>query len=155
MVTDLFGALLQELGSSIEIKNLHPDKNYSCLIRFKGGLEVQVELDHSGQFLILGADLGTSPPGKYRENLFKEALKANDQPPPLYGILAYSKKSDHLVLFERINIKDLTGEKIAAEIIPFTEKATLWAQAVKNGEIPVINQHSSSPSSGGMFGLRP
>src|SRR5262245_58766423 len=99
MVTDLFGALLQELGDSLEKADLHPDRNNSCLIRMKGGQEIQFELDRSSQFLIVGADLGAVPPGKYRENLFREALKANDMPHPIHGILAYSKKTDHLVLF--------------------------------------------------------
>jgi hypothetical protein len=154
MVTDMFGAILQELGHSLEISGLHPDQNHSCLIHFKNGLEIQLEIDRSGQFMVLGADLGAIPPGKYRENLFREALKANDMPHPTHGTLAYSKKSDHLILFERINVHELNGEKVAAEITPFSEKATLWSEALKNGEVPSVNQLTTSRSAG-MFGLRP
>lgn len=153
MVTDLLGALLQELGHSMQIANLHPDNNNSCLIKLVSGQEIQVELDRSGQFIVLGADLGEVPPGKYRENLFKEALKTNDMPYPLHGVLAYSKKTEHLILFEKIQVGDLNGEKIAAEIIPFTEKATVWSDALKQGNIPA-SQMKTSDRGSGMFGLK-
>lgn len=155
MVTDLLGALLQELGKSLKVADLHPDSNNSCLIKLTNGQQIQVELDRSAEFLILGADLGTVPPGKYRENLFKEALKANDLPHPIHGILAFSKKTEHLVIYERIPIRDLTGEKIAEEITPFTEKALVWENALKRGEVPSIAQFKTSDKGSGMFGLRP
>jgi hypothetical protein len=156
MVTDMFGSLLQELGVLLEAIDLHSDRNNSCLIRLKSGLEIQLEIDRSGTFLVLGTDLGTVAPGRYRENLFREALKANDLPYPLHGVLAYSKKSDHLVLFEKLYLKELNGEKIAAEITPFADKAMTWKNAVAQNDIPAINQaYSSSTRSGGMFGLMP
>lgn len=155
MVTDLFGSLLQELGKILEIPDLHPDRNNSCLIKLKSGLSIQLEFDRSGQFLILGSDLGTVPPGRYRENLFREALKANDLPYPNHGTLAYSKKSDHLIIFEKMAAADMTGEKIAAEIMPFSEKALVWKEALQKGDVPIINQGYSSQKSAGMFGLKP
>lgn len=155
MVTDFLGVMLQEMGATLEITDLHPDRNNTCQIRLKNGLDIQLELDKSGQFIVLGSDLGTVPPGKYRENLFREALKANDMPYPNHGTLAYSKKSDHLVLFEKMNIKDLNGEKVAVEITPFSEKALIWKEALQRGDIPSLNQSYMSKSSGGMFGLRP
>lgn len=153
MVTDALGILLQELGQALGISDLHPDSNSSCLIRLQNGLIIQLEFDKGGHFLILGADLGTVPPGKYRENLFREALKANDMPHPLHGILCYSRKSDHLVLYEKISLKDISGVKIAAEITPFTEKAFLWSEALLRNDIPAINQMFTSQKPGGMFGL--
>jgi Tir chaperone protein (CesT) family len=153
MVTDLFGSLLQELSRTLGVSKLEPDSNNSCLLKLKSGLVIQIELDKSGQALIIGADLGPVPPGKYRENLFREALKANDQPHPLHGILCYSKKSDHLVLYQKINIKDLTGEKIAAEITPFAEKGFMWSEALLRNDIPSVNQPYSGQKPGGVFGL--
>ena len=154
MVTDLFGALLEELGHCLKIPNLHPDSNNSCLIRFKNGVEVQMEIDKSGRNLVVGSDLGSVPIGKYRENLFREALKANDLPPPHHGILSYSEKTDHLVLYKKIPLADLNGEKIAAAITPFSEKALIWQEALKHNDIPAVGQ-TAGQYSGGMFGLRP
>jgi hypothetical protein len=155
MVTDLFGSLLQELSASLDIPALHPDSNNSCLIKFKSGVAIQIEVDRSGHHLVIGSDLGSVPIGKYRENLFREALKCNELPPPLHGILSYSEKTDHLVIYEKLPLQDLNGEKIAAAITPFTEKALIWAEALKHNDIPAINQMSTSQGAGGMFGMRP
>ncbi len=156
MVTDMFGTLLQELGQSFGNIQLRPDQNNSCLIRLKEGISIQLELDRACQFLILGCTLGTLIPGKYRENIFHEALKANDMPYPLHGILGFSQKTGNLALFEKINVRDLNGEKIAAEIIPFVEKAIVWSEALIRNEIPAISQaYTSERGGGGMFGLKP
>lgn len=156
MVTDLFGVILQELGPLLQIKNLHPDRNNSCEIKLVNGTIIQIELDKSGQFLVLGTDFGMPAPGKYRESLFKEALRANGMPAPIHGIIAYSSKADHLVMFEKIHVKDLSGAKVAAAITPFVEKAIIWTDAVRNSQIPAVQQvTTSSFRSAGMFGLRP
>lgn len=155
MVTDYFGSLLQELGKILEIPDLHPDRNNSCQITLKNGLSLQLEFDRSGQYIIIGADLGVVSPGRYRENVFREALKANDMPYPTHGILAYSKKSDRLVLFEKLRSHEITGEVIAAELIPFSEKAIIWKDALVRSEVPVANQAFNPQRSTGMFGLRP
>ena len=155
MVTDLFGALLQELGPLLEVPHLHPDRNNSCQVRLKGGLTIQLELDRLAQFLIIGTDLGPVPYGKYRENLFREALKANGMPFPLNGILAYSNKTEHLIMFEKLNAKELNGEKIMTVLTPFIEKANVWKEALVRNEIPALTQHYASERPAGIFGLKP
>lgn len=156
MVTDLFGGILQELGRILEIADLHPDRNNSCLIKLKSGMQVQLEIDPSGRFLIVGTDLGEMPPGKYRENFFREALKANALPYPNIGIFAYSRRNNHLIFFDRLFLPEINGEKIAAFITPFSEKAALWGENLTRGDVPVASQYTTASSrSGGMFGLRP
>lgn len=154
MVTDLFGTLLQELGVQLQIPNLQADRNNSCLIRLKDGLQIQLELDRLSQFLILGSDLGEISYGKYRENIFREALKANGMPYPLNGILAYSQRTNHLILFEKISVRELTGEKLMFNLVPFTEKARLWKDALSRNEVPSLAQFHTSERPAGMFGLR-
>ena len=155
MVTDLFGALLSELGKVLKIANLHPDRNNSCLVQMVNGQQFQLELDRTSEFVIVGTQLGAVTPGKYRESLFKEALKANDQPYPLHGILAYSTKTENLFLFMKIHVKDLTGDKIAEEITPFLEKASVWSDAITRSDIPAVGSSQTSKGPAGMFGLRP
>jgi|688.fasta_scaffold08073_7 hypothetical protein len=152
MVKEIFESLLEELGKVLNIPTLHPDRNRSCLIQMPNDIQLQIEMDSYGQNICLGCDLGPIPPGRYRANFFREALKANAQPSPLNGILAYSQKTEHVVLFEYLPLKDLTGEKIADALGPFMEKGILWKEALSKGEIPAL---SGSHSSGGMFGLRP
>lgn len=152
MVKEIFETLLEEAGKVLNIADLHPDRNHSCQVRLINGLTIQIEMDPYQQGVILGCDLGGLPTGKYRENVFREALKINGQKAPHHGILAYSSKSDHMVLYEVLPLKDLTGERIADEIAPFAEKALLWKEALSHGETPTL---SNVRTSQGMFGLRP
>jgi len=156
MVTTQLGAILQELGKStlIPIKDLRPDRNNSCLVRLKGGFEIQLELDRTGQSLVIGCDLGSIPPGKYRENLFREALKSNGLPHPRFGTFAYSKQTDHLVLFDTLNAKDLSGENVAEYLVHFVDKLIIWRNAIDGSNIPTISSIRTSKL-GGIFGLTP
>lgn len=151
MVKNLFEALLDEVGHSLKINDLHPDRNHTCLISMPNGIKVQLEMHSRSQEFVIGADLGQIPPGRYRENLFLEALRANGMANHV-GVLAYSAKTDHLILFQTIHLKDLTGERIASDMTPFLEKAQLWKEAMEKGEIPVV---ATMKTSMGMFGLRP
>lgn len=151
MVKNLFDALLDETGRSLKIADLHSDRNNTCLVKMPNGISFQIEMHQIKQEIVLGADLGPIPPGRYRENLFMEALRSNGLPNHV-GVLAYSSRLDHLILFLTVNLKDLTGERIASEIEPFIEKAKLWKEALEKGEIPVVAQMKTSM---GMFGLRP
>lgn len=152
MVKELFESLLDELSKAMKIRDLHPDRNHTCKIKLANGLEIQIEMDSMAREVIIGCDLGQVNEGRYRENLFREALKANGMPAPRHGILAYSNKTEHMVLFDPLPVKDLTGDKIADAIGPFTEKALMWKGAIERGEIPSV---FTGRSSGGIFGLHP
>lgn len=155
MVTDLLGSLLQELTKTMGIPPLQPDANNVCLIKFKGGIEVQLEMDRSGDHFLITTDLGSIPIGRYRENLFFEALKANGAPPPRHGIFAYSKQADRLTLFEMLPLKELTGAKIADSLPLFLEKAKQWKEAISRNELPPAQVQGGGSAQTGIFGLRP
>ena len=155
MVRDLFETLLEETGQILGIADLHPDQNNSCLIGLKSGVRIQMELDKRGDFLILCCSLGSPPGGKYRENLFRQALKANELLPDQVGIFAYSVKTDHMLLFQKLPLNDLNGQKIAAAITPLSEKAAAWIEAIAHNDVPPLEQtYASSQQGGGMFGLK-
>ena len=102
----------------------------------------------------MGSQLGFLPAGRYRESVFREALKANNLPPPRYGNFAYSKKADQLVLFDSTSLQDLNGEKIAQHFTPFAEKAFHWQDAISRGEVPsILGAFSTRKVGTGMFGL--
>ena len=152
MVRDLFETLLEETGQAMGI-TLRPDRNNSCLIKLPSGVKIQIEMDKKDDFLILGCNLGTAPAGKYRENLFRQALKTNELLPNQCGIFAYSPKTDHLILFQKLPLNDLNGQKIFAAITPLIDKAALWIEAIAHNDVPPLEQSTSTQSSG-MFGLR-
>lgn len=158
MVSNLFDSLLQELGKAMDIPNLTADSNNSCLIAFESGIEVQVEPYERDDFLLLVIDLGNVPAGRYREDVFKEALKSNGLPSPRFGTFAYSEQSNNLLLFDMLSLRDLNGEKIASAIEPLIEKAQKWKESLERGDIPLADNSMTSGYSGGgggIFGLRP
>lgn len=157
MVQELFDSLLNELGEAMDIKGLAPDANNSCLIGFESGIEIQIEPYSKGDFLLICCDLGRIPPGRYREDVFREALKSNGLPHPRYGTFAYSEQSDHLILFGLLSYKELNGEKIASFVYPFKEKAERWKAALERGDVPLADTMTTSRTSGpfGMFGMSP
>lgn len=155
MVQEFFDSLLQELGRLIELPDLKPDRHNSCRLKLKNGADLRIEPDRSGFFLVLGATIAQIPPGRFRALVFREALRANGMPQPLIGVFAYSTKNDHLILFHKIALKEISGEKIAEALFPFSEKSVNWTQSLARGEIPKIETPSSAPSSGsGIFGLK-
>lgn len=153
MVTDAYSLLLQELGKLLNINDLQPDGNHSCLIKFPGSISIQIEPDKAEQFLIIGCDLGAVPPGKYRELVFQEALKANGQLTPRHGDFAFSTVADKLILQELIPLQNLNGDRLYASLTPFVEKAKNWRDAISRGDVP-SSLTTTSPARGGMFGLR-
>lgn len=150
MVRDLFGNILAEIGQALKIPDLHPGKDSSCLVKMPSGVTVQFELDKKGEALLIGSEIGQLQAGRYRENVFREALKANGMP-PLNGIFAFSKKAEKLVLFMKIPLKDYHADKLLTILTPFLEKAQLWRDAIARGDIPVASQTSNTS---GMFGLK-
>lgn len=152
MVSNLYESLLQELGQVLGLE-LTPDKNNSCLVKLKGGLEVQFELNPTGDRFLMGTNLGSAPPGRYRDALFREALKTNGMPPPRPGVLAFSPKADCLVLFRWLPAREINGERIAFLLGPFAERAMAWRQAIQHGDIPQF-EGPSARGHAGLFGLR-
>lgn len=154
MVLDAYETLLKGIGDRLDTETeLKPDENNTCLIRMVNGVRLQVELDREGKHLLIGTELGIIPVGGYREDLFRTALITNGTIYPRYGILAYSRQSKQLVLFERRSLKYTSAEEIVDILDPFSEKAALWSNAIANSEIPALPAITSAPSGGGIFGL--
>ncbi len=155
MVKEAFETLLDGLGKLLNM-TLAPDGHNACQIKTANGLMVHMEPDARGERLMIAADLGTPPPGRYRENLFREALKANGLPPPRQGIFCYSKKKDALVLFDSLLLDELSPEKMYDFLNLFIQKADLWKNAIPKGETPSFTGNElsfGSKSGSGMFGL--
>lgn len=155
MVAELFESLLQDVGKAFHL-TLKPDANNSCLFRIPPGVSIQMEIDRKRDCFVIGADLGPIPVGKYRENLFQEALRANGMPPPQYGIFAYSRQNDHFILHTLIPVKEITGERLVEYLPHFAEKAWNWKNAIDRGEIPqVVDTSAEAKAPFGIFGVKP
>ena len=156
MVMDIYESLLEEFSKAAHIPNLKPDANNTCLLGLPNGVKVQIELDSAQTAIIIGSGVGFLPAGRYRETVFKEALKANNLPHPRYGDFAFSKKTDNLILFMKLPLQNLTGDKIAALFAPFSEKAARWKDSIDKGEIPSLYEELGSRKGGrGCLGFKP
>lgn len=134
---DYFSELLYDLGREIG-EALYPDSNRICQLNYHGQLHVQIEYFEPKQQLLIASFLCEIPPGKYREMLFKEALKTNDKYPRI-GTLAYSERNNQLVLFAFLPTPSLNGRQLFHFIEQFIPKAMGWKEAVERGRpLPTI-----------------
>ncbi len=131
--------------------SLVPDANHACLIALTKKLSIQIELDRYGM-VIIGCRIVNAPPSSYRNSLITAALKYNEATPPSTGIFGFGKKRQQLLLYIKIDPKNITSQYIASILPPFIEKAKYWIETIEKNEIPEISP-TSKPKSAGMFGL--
>lgn len=132
MIGSKFAILLEDLSKHLSM-NLKPDENQSCLLVIQNKIEVQLELDPTETYLIIGSILGELPSGRFRSDCLMAALKANARPYPLLGTFAYSRKLNSLVLFEKIETAIFDTNNILSILTPFIKKGIAWKEALDEG----------------------
>ncbi len=148
---DRFDELIQGLAKVFHMP-LHVDRNHACAIQVRKGLVVQLQSDAAQERLLITCKVAELPPGKFRENVLREALKANGMPDPLVGLFSYVERTNHLFFFQRYPLDVLSGERMAGLMGPFIQAAEAWKHAIEHGlpGPPGTPQGESNP-----FGLRP
>ncbi len=130
---DRFEEVLRLFGNCLDLP-LHIDKNNACAIQVKG-IIIQMQTDPSQEKLLIGCKIVEVGPGKFRENVLREALKANDLPDPKVGTFAYIIAINALFFFQEYPFDILTtGERVASLIGPFIKTCTDWRNAIQNGQ---------------------
>lgn len=132
-MTDLFEQLLHELGPFFNLQ-LRSDRHSACTIRLHEALKVQIQLDFSQENLLILSEIIELPPGKFREKVLAEALKANGQPDPRIGVLCFVERDSALALYQSYPIELLKGDTLAGLMGPFLEMAESWRKAIENGQ---------------------
>ena len=130
-----FETLLNELGEVLGTP-LEPDDKGSCLIEFENGIDLQMEMAPRGFELRLLIRIGELPLGRYREDVFVAALKANGAPHPRFGVFAFIDEINELVLSDQIFSADLRGTELHEYLEHFMAKALRWKESLENGQIP-------------------
>jgi hypothetical protein len=148
---DRFEALLNELSAELGTA-LHPDRKGACKLKINEIFHVQIECDAHQENLLVATFICDIPPGKYRENILKDALKANG-PFPKNGTLAYSDRNNKLVLFSYLRLSNLTGKKLTEFLSAFLDKANNWRIGVETGHTAHLVAFPSKQASG-MFGMK-
>lgn len=135
-----FETLIHELGGQMGAI-LHPDSHQSCLIHFtRFNINVQIDLDSSGDQILIGCELGDVPLGAFRERVFLQALRVNGLTDGPRGTLAFSEKKNQLILFYYLSLSTTSGVKLYNFLKIFTEHAQAWRVALERGELPTIEE---------------
>jgi len=145
---DRFQEILNELGRVFNLE-LQVDKHHACSIQVSEHLTVQLQIDASQESLFLFAKIIEIPPGKFRENVLREALKANALPDPRTGIFGYIAQTNQLALFQRYPLEMLNGDRLAGLLGAFLEFGDNWHKAISNGE-PAPQNIAAAPRPFGM-----
>ncbi len=152
---DMFDEVLKQLSELMHVSPpLHSDEKSSCLIEMPGKIPIYLEMDRQQQHLVIGCNLGELPAGPYRNNLLKEALKANATLPRHTGTLAYSTKNNNLVVFDRLDLEEVSGQAVFNTLQKILPKAHQWRDAIRRGEVPQIITAAPPPSTSTMFGIK-
>src|SRR3990167_7864279 len=129
---DRLDTLLKELSILLDL-SLHTDARGVSAFSVNDRLKVQIELDPGGEKVLVVCSICEIHPGKFRENVLREALKENNEPPPDKGIFAYLARTNSLILFEYLFLHEMTGLKMADFLAEFIEKGEAWYNAVLAG----------------------
>ena len=128
---DKFEQIIWDLGEAIKIP-LYVDKNQACNLLLDEHLEIQMQMDRDETHLFLCAFVANVPPGRFREDVLRDTLKANGEPHP-HGAFAFYEKKNLLVLQQFISIEQLNGEPLVTRLEAFIQEAEEWHQAIKSG----------------------
>jgi hypothetical protein len=138
---DRFQQLLYDLGQIIDLP-LYADQNQRCRLNINEDLDIQLEYDSSKERILFASFCCEVPPGKFRENVLKEALKANGVFPRI-GSYGFSEQKNKLALFEYISVQHLSSEKFGDLLAQFIDRAQRTKKAVETGNLLLFHEVTS------------
>ncbi len=147
-----FEELMHELAQKFSI--LLKPLNGLCTFRIEGKLEVQLKLDRSEKMLFIGSFLTEVPPGKFRENVFTQVLKANNLIPNT-GWFGFNENNSSLFLYEYLPMENLNIKTLETFFALFVDKALEWKKAIEaGGSAPIEFLRETSPVKQSVFNLK-
>ncbi|NNM44210.1 MAG: hypothetical protein HKM07_07700 [Chlamydiae bacterium] len=135
-----FEKLLQEIGSIINIP-MHAEEGRICLLEINHNLRIQIEDDLVKQKIVVVCFIAEIAAGKFRENILKEALKANFFSSRI-GNFAYLEKNNSLSFYTYVE-NTISAEEISLVLERCITVGNNWYEAIRNSQIPNITQESS------------
>ena len=147
-----FEEILSDLGRYFHLE-LHVDQYGACSILFPPEIVIQLQLDASQENLFLFCTIAEIPPGKFRENILMEGLKANAMRDPLAGVVGFYEETSLLVLSQIYPLFILNGERTAIFLSNFLQMAQSWKSALQSGKTGP--ERTSFSSDEKPFGLKP
>ncbi len=130
-------SILKDLEPYFSCK-LEFDKNNSCLIALPNKPSIQIEFTRYGMLLV-ACGLGIVE-GRFRDFVFKEALRANYFYLPSQGAFGFSKKSNQLYIYIMLDPQILNKNDLGAFFNPLIQRATKWAEYLAKNDIPPLEK---------------
>ena len=106
---------------------------------------IQMELADNKKYLLIISFISEIPPGKYRENILRFALIANNNKNQ-FGTFGYSEKVSKLLYFTYLYFEDLKVSDLADYLSLFIETASTWREAIETSNYALIDQTNTSSS---------
>lgn len=125
--------LIAELSLRLK-KQIYPNLNNIVVLLIENRVKIHIETDSLGEIVIIGAFITELPPGKFREHILKDALKANYNVKNCPGILSYMGKENILTLHSTFALEALTIETLIQCLKHLTKRARLWQDAIEEGK---------------------
>lgn len=137
-----FEELLLYLSEKFEVE-LKVDEYDSCSIQIDEKYILQLEMDFANRRLMIASFISALDPGKFRENILLNALKANDLPTRI-GSFGFLLESSELILHHFFPLSNLEEKTVADYLAEMIYVASSWKEAIDQGrpgisEIPIKN----------------
>lgn len=149
-----FYKLIEDLGELMD-QDFYVDQNHACQIIFDEKLAVQMEMEITGERLLFGSLLCDAPPGKFREEILKNALIANHMNPLELGDLCFVEQENVLSLYAYLPSRELTAEKLLDQLAVFVDKGLRWKEAIESGKTHPPDLDMAKPQGENPFGMKP
>lgn len=149
-----YSELIADLSDRLNME-IYPDVNNVVNLMIEKRVKIQLESDPVDEFILLGAYVADLPPGKFREHILKNALKANHNVDKHPEILSYMSRENMLTLHIKLVTPTLTTDILIEHIKSIVERAKKWQDAIESGrpspddEVPDVSDGSKRS----MFGL--
>lgn len=124
--------VLQQLGEKLDLEII-PNLHGIARLMINEKLEVQFEVDVNGESLLIASFVSELPPGRFRERVLHDALKANHLIEENLGTLSYLGAENSLILTLNVPMHGLNGEDLYELLSIFVARATAWQSAIDNG----------------------
>lgn len=136
-----FEKLIQEIGEIVNLP-LHAQEGRFCTLQINHTMRLHIEDNEATQELLIIYFITEIPAGKFRENILKEAMKANSYFPRV-GTFGYLEKNNTLTFYTNID-NTLSADKVSLILEKCVDVGMHWFQAIQNSQIPNLSQENPS-----------
>ena len=128
-----FEELIDQLSTILDVE-LHLDHHNAVALKIRERISIQIQENREQNQLLIACMICEIPPGRFRENVLAEALKANASQ-EMRGSLGYLAMKNSLTLHQTYPMELLDGKKLAALTSNFIEYAERWGKAIQKGQV--------------------